>query len=93
MPRLQVGEQGCELDPAQPLLTALQQLGLPVRQACRNGVCGICQCPLLSGQIDYRQIQPRGLNQQELAAGRILPCIAYPVSAELELGEPCYPAR
>jgi len=35
----------------QPLLEVLGAAGLPVRHACRNGVCEICEARLLRGQV------------------------------------------
>ncbi len=62
------------------LLEAMGQAGLPVRQACRNGVCGLCRCRLREGEITYHWKRPHGLWQKDQEAGLILPCIAYPVT-------------
>jgi ferredoxin len=64
----------------QPLLDAIAALNLPVRKACRNGVCGVCKCILRSGDISYQGRLPHGLWQKHIDAGYILPCIASPCS-------------
>ena len=58
------------------LLETLQQLPLPIHQACRNGACGVCRCQLLKGEIDYGYRAPTALWQKHIDAGFILPCIA-----------------
>jgi ferredoxin len=54
-------EQGLrvQVDPALTLLEALRQAGLPLRHACRNGVCEICTAHLLSGRVEQRY--PQGM--------------------------------
>ena len=63
----------------EPLLHAAAQAGVQMPSSCRNGSCRSCMCQLLSGEVSYR-IQWPGLLPEELAAGWILPCIAYPQS-------------
>ncbi len=69
-----------DADAQHPLLTALADAGLPVRYACRNGVCRACRCRLVAGEIDYRGKVPHGLWDKHIRDGYILPCIAYPVT-------------
>lgn len=63
----------------EPLLQAAARAGVQMPSSCRNGSCRSCMCLLLSGRVSYR-IQWPGLLPEELAAGWILPCIAYPQS-------------
>ena len=63
----------------QPLLHAAARAGVQMPSSCRNGSCRTCMCQLLSGRVSYRIAWP-GLLPEELAAGWILPCIAYPQS-------------
>lgn len=83
MPRyriqLQLDQQihSIDSDDDTPLLEAIRNLGLPARQACRNGVCRICRCRLLSGEITYHDRRPHGLYEQDIRQGLILPCIAF----------------
>lgn len=66
------------------LLEAMRSSGLDVRKACRNGVCGLCRCRVVSGEFTYHWKEPHGLWQKDIQQGYILPCIAYAVS-DLEL--------
>jgi ferredoxin len=61
------------------LLELIQSTGLATRNPCRNGVCGLCKCRLVTGQITYHWKVPHGLWEKDIANGYILPCIAYPV--------------
>lgn len=74
----------------QTLLVSLEQASVKWRVACDNGVCGICACQLQQGRVEYRQQQPRGLDPEEIRAGKILPCIAYPASPELRISRALY---
>lgn len=76
---------GCR--PTTNLLEAMRAIGLPVRKACRNGVCGLCRCRLVEGEITYHWKEPHGLWQKDIEQGYILPCIAYPLS-DLALDNP-----
>jgi len=62
------------------LLEAMRASGLAVRKACRNGVCGLCRCRVVKGEITYHWKVPHGLWQKDIEQNFILPCIAYPVS-------------
>jgi len=62
------------------LLEALASSGLPLRKPCRNGVCGLCRCKLVAGEITYQWRLPHGLWQKDIEQGYILPCIAYALS-------------
>jgi len=61
------------------LLEVMRQAGLTVRKSCRNGVCGLCKCRLVAGEITYHWRQPHGLWQKHIDQGLILPCIAFPL--------------
>ena len=58
------------------VLKALVSAGIPIKQACTNGVCGVCLTQLLCGEIDYADRHPHGLNNKEKQNGFFLPCIA-----------------
>ena len=66
------------------LLEALRNAGLNVRKACRNGICGLCRCRVVSGEFTYHWKEPHGLWQKDIEQGFILPCIAHAVT-DLEL--------
>ena len=59
------------------LLEAMRENGLPVRKSCLNGVCGLCKCRLVEGEITYHWRKPHGLWEKHIAGGLILPCIAF----------------
>lgn len=69
-------EQSIQAEPEETIMSALKSAGVPIKQACTNGVCGVCLTPLLSGEIDYAQHLPHGLNDKEKQNGYFLPCIA-----------------
>lgn len=69
------------------LLEALSASGSLLRKPCRNGVCGLCRCRLVSGEITYQWRVPHGLWEKDIKEGYILPCIAYPLS-DLVLDKP-----
>jgi ferredoxin len=83
------GGGGFTVPEGQPVLAAASQSGIEMPSSCRNGSCRTCMCQLVSGQVRYR-IQWPGLLPEELAAGWILPCIAYPQS-DLVLRRPSGP--
>ena len=55
------------------LLELADACDVPVRYACRTGVCHTCVTPLLSGDVGYR---PDPLEQP--AGGQVLICCAQP---------------
>lgn len=62
-----------------PLLLAAERAGLALTSSCRNGTCRTCICQMESGRVMYR-IEWPGLSAEEKTAGRVLPCVAYPLS-------------
>ncbi|MFL4473696.1 PDR/VanB family oxidoreductase [Paeniglutamicibacter sp. MACA_103] len=48
------------------ILTALEEVGVRVLNSCREGICGTCETPVLSGEIDHRDSL---LSDQEREAG------------------------
>jgi ferredoxin len=75
------------LNQNETVLTALINNDIPIKQACTNGACGICLTPLLSGEIDYAEKTPRGLNQKVKQDGYFLPCIAR-CKTDIYIGHP-----
>lgn len=65
--------------PAQTLLAAALQAGVPLRSACRNGSCRACLSHLVQGQVHYLVDWP-GVSREEQAEGAVLPCVAQPRS-------------
>lgn len=79
--------QSLQVDQNEPILTSLISAGIPIKQACTNGVCGVCLTPLLSGEIDYSDRYPHGLNNKEKQSGYFLPCIAT-CKTDIAIGKP-----
>jgi len=90
MPRVTVqlasGAKALACDRETRLLEAMADAELYTRNPCRNGVCGLCKCRLVSGKITYHWREPHGLWEKDKAQNFILPCIAYPVT-DVELEE------
>ncbi|MGO3739216.1 2Fe-2S iron-sulfur cluster-binding protein [Marinomonas foliarum] len=80
-------EQSIQAEPEETIMSALKSASVPIKQACTNGVCGVCLTPLLSGEIDYADRQPHGLNDKEKRNGYFLPCIAT-CKTDIAIGKP-----
>lgn len=77
----------CDAWPEQTLLMSIEQGGLDWPSSCRNGTCRTCVGQLLSGAVRYA-IEWPGLSTEEMQAGCVLTCVAYPVSdVALQVGE------
>lgn len=78
----------CDAWPEQPLLLSIEQGGIDWPSSCRNGTCRTCIGRLISGEVRYA-IEWPGITTEEMEAGCVLPCVAYPTSdVELQPGEP-----
>ncbi|MCB1979065.1 MAG: 2Fe-2S iron-sulfur cluster-binding protein [Burkholderiaceae bacterium] len=86
--RVQPEDACCDAWPTQALLLSIEQGGIDWPSSCRNGTCRTCMGHLVAGKVRYAIDWP-GLTAEELKAGCVLPCVAYPVSdVTLERGEP-----
>lgn len=64
----------------------LQQLLIqqfPVPYSCKSGICGSCICMLESGEVEL--FENEYLTEKEEAEGKILTCMAVPLSKNLSL--------
>ncbi|MFT5588593.1 MAG: ferredoxin [Bradyrhizobium sp.] len=68
------------------LMDAARSAGITLPSSCRNGTCRTCLCRLDSGTVRYRVDWP-GLSADEKKDGRILPCVAVPLS-DVVIDEP-----
>lgn len=69
----------------QYILAGVEQAGLQLPVGCRIGACITCAARLIRGQVE--QSQARCLKPEQLAAGYVLLCIAYPRSdCQFEVG-------
>ena len=62
------------------ILDACLREGLPMPFDCRNGGCGVCKCTVLHGEVELGAFQESALGADDRAAGRVLACVAKPLS-------------
>jgi len=66
--------------PGETLLEALLRDEVPIPYDCRSGGCGKCKCTVAYGQVELGPYQREALSVDERAAGKVLACIATPLS-------------
>ncbi len=62
------------------ILDACLRSDLPMPFDCRNGGCGDCKCTVLHGEVALGAYQESALPAAEREAGRILACVAKPLT-------------
>jgi ferredoxin len=71
------------LPPETNILEKVLALGVEVENDCRDGICGSCITPIVTGTVDHRDLV---LTKKEQAAmDRMLICVSRPTCARLEL--------
>jgi ring-1,2-phenylacetyl-CoA epoxidase subunit PaaE len=63
------------------ILDAAQSFRSDLPFACKGGVCGTCRAKVTHGEVDMRRNY--ALEDYEVAAGFVLTCQSFPVSAEI----------
>jgi CDP-4-dehydro-6-deoxyglucose reductase len=71
-------EMDCDSD--ETILEAALRHGFNIPYSCRNGTCATCKGRILSGTVDYGDIEEKVLSEAEKADGLALFCQAMPLS-------------
>jgi CDP-4-dehydro-6-deoxyglucose reductase, E3 len=78
--KLEPSGNSFDVEDGQTILRAGLDAGLSLPYSCASGVCSTCRSKIIEGEVDFGDIHPSYLNDDERAQGFVHMCLAKPLS-------------